>query len=207
MTQTKGKFFVLEGIDGSGGETQRKRLADRFRENSIPAEVLKYPDYSGPIGNLIHEYLYNKYDFSKEVQVLLYTADFLKDKQKIEQWKEEGKVIIADRYFLSTLAFQCLHDVPIENALEIAKLLKLPVPDLILLLDTPVKTSMERKNKEKSGNLDRHESNEAFLGEVADLYRHLAENNVFAPWKVIDGEQPIEQVTDSIWQAISPQLD
>lgn len=199
-----GKFFAFEGIDGCGGETQTNKLVAHLKERSLPVEKLSYPDYAGPIGKLIHEYLHAKYDFSKDVQLLLYFADFLKDKQKIEQWLNEGKMLVADRYVPSTLAYQCGNDVPLQTGLEMTRLFKLPVPDKIIYLDITPETSILRKTKEKQGNLDRHESDRQFLSDLVHSYKRLRKENIFAPWEVVEGEQSIEEVASDIWQIISP---
>lgn len=201
-----GKFFVLEGIDGCGGETQSNLLVERLKEAGVPATKLSYPDYRGPIGQLIHRYLREEYEFPKDVQLLLYLADFLKDKETIERLRAEGKMVVADRYASSTLAYQCFQGVSLERALSIVQLLELPVPDAILYLRITADTSIARKMKEKGGDLDRNESNRQFLAGLIGSYNRLSEENRFAPWHALNGEQPVENVAEDIWQIISPQL-
>lgn len=186
---TRGKFIVIEGIDGAGGETQTKRLLRYLKKQKISVASLSYPDYKGPIGELIKKYLYKKYNFAKDVQLLLYFADFLKDKEKIERWLAEGKTIVSDRYFSSTVAYQCLNGFPVEGALEVAKLFDLPIPDLIIYVDISPETSMKRKAKEKRAKLDRNESNKKFLTEIRAFYKELAARQVFARWNEISGEE------------------
>lgn len=206
MSSTKGKFIVIEGIDGSGGETQSKKIAKYLRGQKKPVRVLSYPDYRGPIGQLINKYLHKKYNFSKEVQFLLYFSDFLKDKEKINKWLSEGATIIADRYFSSTIAYQCLpkagsrglNGVSVDIALAVSKLFTLPRPDLIIYLRVSPEISMARKRKEKGGNLDRHEADKKFLAELAAFYTELAKKQVLAKWVAIDGEKSIEEVFTEI---------
>lgn len=186
-------FIVVEGIDGAGGETQSKLLFNFLRKEKIPVEKLTYPDYQGPIGKLIHQFLYKKYQFSTEVQFLLYFTDFLKDIKKIRKWQEERKFIIADRYFTSTLAYQCQKGFPLKSALNIAKIFDLPRPDLIIFLKISPQTSIKRKFKEKN-NLDRHESDKKFLTQLAKFYEKLIKNQIFGRWLVIDAEKPIKEV-------------
>jgi len=202
LSMEKNKFIVFEGIDGSGGETQANILVETLKKQGIDVVQHAYPDYTGPIAQLIHDYLHNKYEFSKEVQFLLYFADFLKDKEKIQQWLGQGKTIVADRYFTTTIAYQCLNGVPLDNALQIAQMFQLPVPDKVLLLDISAETSIERKTKEKDGNLDRNESSKQFLADLASLYRELAAKNAFGQWTIINGEQTIEKVTEDVIQIL-----
>lgn len=199
---SRGKFIVFEGIDGCGGETQSKKLVQYLKKRGQPAQLLSYPDYKGPIGKLIREYLYKRYNFSKEVQLLLYFADFLKDKEKIQKWLQEGKTIVSDRYFSSTIAYQCLNGFPVGNALQVSKLFDLPVPNVIMYLDITPETSMRRKIKEKKGKLDRHEVDKKFLSGLVKFYRRLIKKQTFARWVVINGEQPIEKVSADVHEIV-----
>lgn len=192
-----GKFIVFEGIDGAGSETQTRLLFNYLKKEKKSVEKLFYPDYKGPIGKLIHQYLHKKYDFSVETQFLLYTTDFLKDKEKIRKWKKERKIIISDRYFTSTLAYQCLKGFPLKSALEIANLFKFPKPDLVIYLKVSPEISIQRKLKEKK-NLDRHEADKEFLSELDNFYEKLIKNQIFGKWIVIDGEKSIEEVFKEI---------
>jgi len=192
----KGKLVVIEGIDGAGGETQSKLLLECLRSRKIPCERIYYPDYGNPFGDLIHQYLHKKYDFSVDTQFLLYALDMVKDGEKILGWLAQGKIVIADRYFTSTIAYQGLR-FPIENALKFAEIFRLPKPDVILYLKVSPETSIKRKKGEKK-NLDRNEADRAFLEKVSVSYENLVKNQVWGSWFVIDGEKSIEDVFSQI---------
>jgi dTMP kinase len=193
----EGKFIVFEGIDGAGGETQSKLLFNYFKRQKIPVERISYPDYRGPIGKLIHKFLHKKYDFPPQIQFLLYFTDFLKDKEKIENWRKENKIIISDRYFTSTLAYQGQKGFSIEKALKISKIFDLPKPDLIIYLKISPETSIKRKFREKK-NLDRHEADKKFLEKISQFYNKLIKNQIFGKWVVVNGEMSIEEVAKEI---------
>ncbi|MBZ9569473.1 dTMP kinase [Patescibacteria group bacterium] len=192
-----GQFIVFEGIEGAGGETQSKLLFDFFKEQGKQVKRLSYPDNKGPIGELIHRFLHREYEFSPRVQFLLYFLDFLKDKQKIEKWQREKMVIISDRYFTSTLAYQCAQSFPLQDALNIAQIFELPKPDLVIYLKISPKTGIQRKLKEKN-NLDRHESSKQFIESVADFYEKLIKNQIYSKWVVVSGERSIKEVFEEI---------
>jgi dTMP kinase len=137
-----------------------------------------------------------------ETQFLLYFLDFLKDKKKIEKWKKQGKIVIADRYFTSTLAYQGQKGIPLKSALKIAQISDLPKPDLIIYLKISAKTAIKRKFKEKN-NLDRHEADKKFLEKVAKFYETLAKKQIFGKWVVIDGEKSTEEVFSRIKTIVS----
>ena len=192
-----GKLIVFEGIDGAGCETQVKLLFDYLKRQGKSVERLYYPDYEGPIGKLIHQYLHKQYEFSVDIQFLLYFTDFIKDREKINQWIGEGKIVICDRYFTSTLAYQGLRGFSIKKALELARRFKLPKPDLIIYLRVSPEVSMSRKYKEKK-DLDRNEADKKFLKKVWDSYEKLIKGKFFSKWAVIDGEKSIKEVFQQI---------
>jgi len=192
-----GKLIVIEGIDGAGGETQSKLLLEYLRSRKISAERIYYPDYGNSIGRFIHDYLHKKHDLTPDMQFLLYSTDMVKDRGKILGWLARGRTVIADRYFTSTMAYQGLGGIPVENALKFAEIFSLPKPDFIFYLKTSPETSMKRKKGEKR-DLDRNERDLRLLENVSKSYEELAKNQVWASWFVIDGEKSIEEVFGQI---------
>ena len=197
-----GKLIVLEGMDGAGSEVQSKTLLEFLKEQSIPTERLYYPDYSGPIGNFIHDYLHSKHELPAISQFLMFAADIAKDKKKIEQWLKEDKWVICDRYFTSTLAYQCPEALTLDSALKIAEQLGIRKPDIVFFLKISPETSFERKKKEKGDDIDRNEGDVELQQRMLVRYNGLASDNVFGRWVVLDGEKPIEGVFEEIKSAL-----
>lgn len=191
------RFVVFEGIDGAGTEEQSRRLIRFLSSRKIPAVGLQYPGYHNPLGKFIHEYLHNEFDLSPEVQALVYAADMIGDRDTIRSLLNQGKYVIADRYFTSTLAYQGLRGVKTQSLLKLAELFNIPKPDLILFLKVSPETSMKRKQKEKT-DLDRNESDKAFLEKVSLFYDELIREQVFSRWYVLDGEKSKEQVFEQV---------
>ncbi len=194
----KGKLIILEGLDGAGIETQTKLLIKYLNDNGISSERIEYPDYDRAIGKLIQDYLYNKYDFDPDTQVMLYIADMVKDKTKIQKWLSEGKVVVSQRYATSTMAYQGLKGFSVEKIVKLAELFDLPKPDLIIYLKISAETSMIRKSEEKENGLDRHESDKKLLEDLYGSYKNLMENSVFGEWVELDGEKSIEEIAQEI---------
>jgi len=197
----EGVFVVVEGIDGAGTETQSKLLLDYLKKKGHPVERICYPDYDQPLGRLIHEYLHRKYDFSPEAQVMLYAADMVKDRDKINRWLDKGRIVIADRYITSTIAYQGFRGFPVEKIVKLAELFGLPRPDFVAYLKVSAEASIKRKLKEKN-ELDRNEEDGQLLEKLGAFYKKLAEQNVFGKWVVIDGEQPKEKVFEEIIKSV-----
>ena len=202
MADLKGKFIVIEGLDGAGGSTQANKLASLLLKNGCLTEKLAYPDYSNHIGQLLLKMLQDKefrskgMEFTPTLQFLLFSADMVKDSDSITGWLEEGKTVIADRYFPSTLAYQSAMGFPLKSGLAFAELFRLPKPDYTIYLKILPETSGKRKKQE--GSLDWFEEDISFLAKVAKEYEHLAKNNVFGQWHVVDAEREISAVAQGI---------
>jgi dTMP kinase len=189
----KGRLIVLEGIDGAGGESQSKLLLDYLKGRGIPAERVRYPDYGNSIGRFLHDYQHGKHELSVDMQFLLYATDMVKDRDKILAWLDEGKTVIADRYFTSTMAYQGLRGFPLESCLKFAEMFRLPKPDVILFLRVSPETSIKRKKGEKK-DLDRNESDRELHRKVSESYESLVKKQVWGSWFVLDGEKSKEDV-------------
>jgi len=194
MLMAKGKLVVFEGIDGAGLETQTKKLTEHLATQGVKVRAFDYPDYPSPVGRLIREYLYSDAEFPVNMQFLLHMADRAKDAPEIRECLRQGDAVVCNRYFTSILGYQCGQGFPLENALKIAEMFGISVPDYVFYLKISPKTSTERKNKEKAGNIDRNEKNESLKRQASAMYDRLARDNVFGRWYVIDGEKSVEDV-------------
>jgi dTMP kinase len=189
----KGKLIVFEGVDGAGTETQSKLLLRYLNENDRDATRIGYPDYEGDLGKLIRQFLDKKKDLSAEMQFLLYAGDMVKDREKINALLNQGKMVIADRYFNSTIVYQGLRGFRLENALKFSEDFGIPEPDVVIFLKISPDESAKRKLGE-NGKLDRHEEDKLFLERVNKSYEKMAIDNVFGRWFIIDGEKPKQEV-------------
>ncbi|MFA5013262.1 MAG: dTMP kinase [Candidatus Paceibacterota bacterium] len=194
----EGKFIVLDGIDGCGKGTQTKLLSDFLIQKGYKVVNKHYPEYGQPIGDIINEWLHKKYDFNVESQVLLYFADFIKDKQLIGETVKNSGIMLADRYFTTTIVYQHLKGFPLENLIKLADLFELPKPDLSILIRISAETSLARKSKQKPDRLDRHEEDKKFQSSLAETFEKIAAQKALCDWEIVDGEQPIENVHQQI---------
>jgi len=189
-----GKFIVIEGIDGCGKGTQTKLLSDFLSQKGRNVVLRKYPEYGKPIGDLISNWLYSKeYDFNVDAQTLLYFADFIKDKEYLENNLKDGKIILSDRYFTSTIVYQKIKGMPISKLETLSQMFGLVKPDLVIYIKISPETSFKRKSSQK--DLDRHEGDKKFL---KTLFNNFEETAKKYNWEIVDGERPIEEVTKDI---------
>lgn len=112
MKQERGKFIVVEGIDGSGKSTLVNRLVDTMNEVlSIPTIGTSEPT-SGPIGKMIREYLRGEKELRDEYSLQpLYMADRLEHLAEIQKILDDGTSVVCDRFFMSSVAYGCYPDI------------------------------------------------------------------------------------------------
>lgn len=198
---SKNLFIVFEGIDGSGCETQSKLLAAWLRRKGRRVLKLKYPDYSDPYGRLVRFYLNGRLKLTQDRLFLTHLINQMKDRELIGKNLADRSFVVSDRYFASNLAYNCDKSIPVDKALKVASVFKLPKPDIIFLLDTKPETAIKRKAMEK-GILDITERNIFKLRQVSQTYKNLARKNIWSQWFVIDGNRPIDDIKADILKVL-----
>ena len=183
-------YIVFEGIDGAGKSTQIQLLKEWLEANGFVVETLVEPTDS-EVGKLIRRILQRPDANDEDVQrvlALLFAADrmFIMDKLN-----DDSKIIISDRSFISSLAYQ----EPLEWVEEINRYAKRP--DLLILLDLDVKKSVAR-----TSGKDTFE-NEEFLTGVRDNYLNLVKNYEH---QIIDANNGVIKVSSDIKKAVAPYL-
>ena len=136
----RGRLVVLEGHEGVGKSTQVRRLAAYLEQRGAPAVVVREPGGT-PLAEDIRELLLNPTrEIGARAEALLFMASRADLVERvIEPALVNGRVVLADRFFLSTYAYQIAgrglleHQVRTANALATCEL----TPDLTLLLLVP----------------------------------------------------------------------
>jgi dTMP kinase len=186
----RGKFIVLEGIDGSGKRTQVEALAREISRRGIAFSQISFPNYGGFFGKLVAQFLNGDFGSLAAVDphfsALLYAGDRLESKSAIELALNAGKVVLADRYVASNLAHQGAR-VPREKRAEFLAWLKqleyevqaLPAEDLVIYLRVPA-AEAHRLVGEKGvrdytkSRRDLQEADLAHLEAASQVYDELA---------------------------------
>ncbi len=193
-------FIVIEGIDGAGCETQAKNLAKMLQDNGKTVSLIKYPDYERNVGKLIKEFLYQNKDLTAEQQFLLYTLQFVMDSKMIAE-KRGQEIVIADRYFTTTLCYQTLEGIDLKMAEDFAKSFKIELPDAVYYLNVNPETAISRKSGEDKEK-NRREKDFEFIRKTYIQYENLVKNQVWTKWINIDGNKSIEEVTKDIYNKL-----
>jgi dTMP kinase len=199
-------FVVIEGIDGAGCETQAKLIAKKIRTEqcSVPTKLIKYPDYEKNVGRLIKEFLYQNKNLSAEAQFLLYSLQFILDKEEIRK-RRKNQIIIADRYFTSALCYQTLEGVNLRTALRFASDFKIEKPDLVFYLNVQPEIAIQRKFGEAKEK-NRREKDFQFIKKTYEQYQKLIKNQVWTRWVEIDGERKVDEISEEIYNNLKTQM-
>ena len=195
----KGKFIVFEGIDGAGLTTQAE-LLEKYLRNKKHEVVLTKEPTNNLIGGIIRAALKKEWITSNTTLQLLFSADRAHHLEKeIIPALDDGKIVISDRYFLSTIAYGMIE---VEKEWLKALNSKFLLPDLIFIIDVPVEVSIERIKASRFG-LELFEEKKK-LERVRKNFLELSKEykNCF----VIDGNKSIEEVHKEIVKIVEERL-
>lgn len=195
----KGLFIALEGPDGSGKSTITNLIRSYLEDKEIDFIITREPGGTS-IGESIRNMILdnNNTDMKPETEALLYAASRAQHvHEKIRPALEEGRLVLCDRFVLSSLAYQGVgRNLGIEKVKNINDFaIDGTYPDLILFFYVDPETALSRKTQGLSADRLELEGNK-FHEEVYRGYIDLIEKypkNV----KIIDATQSIEEVLKS----------
>lgn len=190
-------FLVIEGLDGSGKSTQLKLLRAYLEKEEIIYRYLHFPRTgSGIFGELIGMFLRGDLGKIDEVNPylvsLIYAADRNDARKDMLSWLDKGRLLVADRYVMSNVAFQC---AKLDNRRQRDELRDwifhleydyygIPRPDLNIFLDVPFEFTRKnlvtsRKGDDRGylkGGRDIHEADLEFQQKVRQVYLGQSES-------------------------------
>jgi dTMP kinase len=199
----RGRFVVLEGLDGAGTTTQAARLALVLRRAGHRVVLTREPS-DGPVGVMLREALQGRPRPGGEMLTdaalaLLFAADRLDHlASKVEPGLASGAVVVSDRYVLSSFAYQGrVLDPTWVEALNA----KAQAPDLTLFLEVRPRVAAARREL-RGGHKDRFDDarTQAAVARAYDavVARHARTQRV----RRLDGELPVEGVADLVQAAV-----
>lgn len=202
----QGNLITFEGIDFSGKSVQANLLHGALKDRKLPVLILREPggtEISEKIRSVLLDNANHK--MSAMTEVLLYSAARAQMvRENILPNLEKGTVVICDRYFDSTTAYQGF-----GRRIDLDFIKKLNnfateevVPDLTFLIDLDPKIALQRTKTD----LDRLEKEDSeFHQRVRKGYLEIARSNPDR-FVVIDGTQSIEAIQDEIFMKIKLKL-
>jgi dTMP kinase len=167
MEKNRGKFIVIEGLDGSGKTSLSKMLAEKL------GAVYTFQPSGGPIGLLARDVLAKRVTVCTRALAAIFAADRAEHTENtVKPALESGRHVICDRYYMSNMVYQG-GEMPPDTIFMINKLLipeELFVPDLTVFIDALPKDCIERINADKSrGSRNLYEETDE-LTEIRERY-------------------------------------
>ena len=190
-----GVLVNLEGIDGCGKSTQSKLLLEKLEGEGEKVIILKEPT-KRPHGQKLWDVLHGKRKATNEEILELFVLDRIQHvEEKIQPALDDGTVILMDRYYYSSMAYQVAGGIDVEDIRK--KHAFAPKPDVVLIFDLPVSVALERVK----GHSDADEfEKEEHLEKVRVAYLDL-ENDPLV--RIVDATRTPEEIFEDVWRLVS----
>ena len=197
----EGVFISFEGGEGSGKSTQTKLLKEWLEKNNETVLLTREPGGT-PLGNQLREILLDNKTglISPRAEALMYAADRANHVfAKIRPALDKGEIVITDRYFDSSVAYQGAGRVLLPA--EVARISRWATesltPTLTIIMDLPAEIGLARLD-----STDRLESEPlAFHERVRQEYLNLA-NTDPERFMIVDASLAIEQIHEIIIERV-----
>ena len=185
----------LEGIDGCGKSTQCKLLMEKFQKENENVVILKEPT-DGKYGKKLWEMLKGQREATTEEILDLFVKDRREHvNEKIKPALDDGKIVLMDRYYYSTIAYQAAAGIDVERIRKDNEFA--PKPDIVLIFDLPVDLAMERVRGHSVADAFEKEEH---LEKVREAYLNLEDDPLV---RIIDSTRTPEDIFAEVWNLVS----
>ena len=184
MQARGGVFIVIEGIDGAGKTLHSRNLCFQLHKMRYEVRYTAEPSNSF-VGRLIREEFLHRRKIPPEMETLLFAADrFQHIQNQISPILQQNGIVVSDRYYYASIAYQGAQGVDIEWIRFINNFAF--KPDLAIYMDVPPDVALSRIRRSKSvmEQLDLQKK-------VREIYLELVRKKELT---YIDGNQSIEAV-------------
>lgn len=197
------KFITFEGVEGCGKSTQSKLLQDSLAQRNISATLTREPGGTKASEAIREILLSDDFDaLEGKTETFLNFASRIEHVEKLIKPKiADGEVIICDRFFDSTIAYQGhgfggdVNEIRVLNDIAIGGF----SPDITFLIDIDVEKSFARIGSRKTNN--RYERLDLdFHKRVREGFLQIAKNNKRVV--IIDGDRAVEEIAQEILNII-----
>ena len=185
----------LEGIDGCGKSTQSELLREKLEGEGEKVIILKEPT-KRPHGQKLWDMLHGKRKATNEEILELFVLDRIQHvEEKIQPALDDGAVVLMDRYYYSSMAYQVAGGIDVEDIRK--KHAFAPKPDVVLIFDLPVSVALERVK----GHSDADEfEKEEHLEKVRVAYLNLGNDPLV---RIVDATGTPEEIFGNVWKSVS----
>jgi dTMP kinase len=184
------KLIVFEGIDGAGKTTVSRKIVEILSSKGFKTFYTKEPSDS-PFAQLLND-LKTKIDTGPIIDALAMSLDrAFHMMNEVEPKLAEGYVVVMDRYYHSTIAYQGAMGADIKWIRDINRVFRRP--DIAFYLDVSVETAM-RRIRDKKSRWPFYEFKD-FLSKVRDIYLKLVEESELI---YVDAERDLNDVINQV---------
>ncbi|MFL2804238.1 MAG: dTMP kinase [Dehalococcoidia bacterium] len=205
MKKLPGKLIVFEGVEGCGKTTQSQLLSKYFYDNQIDHLLVREPGGT-ETGEQIRSILLHSEELNGLSELfLLSAARQILISQKVIPALKSGKIVISDRFYFSSLAYQG-HARGIDESviLNLSEIASLEIyPDIAFLIDISTSQSFNRKINDKKDRFERESSD--FHNSVRNGYLSIAKSDKNL-WRIIEGNKNISEVHEEIILLLNEKL-
>ena len=179
----RGVLICFEGIDYSGKSTLSRKVVNKLIDMNIPVLYIHYPKKKPDLTS------------SPDRLVKHFLREMADDRDAILDHIKHKGIVVVDRWFYSTLAYQGIS----EATIELIRNLNLPVPELIILLDAdPAELTARRRD-----NPDAFEKRMELQRTVRTRYLQLMEKRFFGGrWFKLNALDPLSKKTEQVLKEI-----
>lgn len=186
-------LIAIEGIDGSGKSTIANYLKEELEKEGFRVVVYKEPTNSVH-GQKIRQSFNNRLDAHKELELFLLDRKHDVEKNILPALKK-GYIIVMDRYYYSTIAYQGARGIDIDKIKKMNEKIA-PKPDLVIILDVKPEIGI-RRIKERGDKPNKFEDLE-YLEKVRKIFLELKDDNIV----IVDANKNIEFVKNEVLRVI-----
>lgn len=198
-------FITFEGLDFSGKSTQATILVEKLRKIGAIVHFLREPGGTA-ISERIRDILLDKknLEITDAAELLLFSAARAQlVKEVIVPALRRGEIVVCDRYYDSTTAYQGygrgIDPVAVRGINRLAT--DGTDPDITFLVDIPVEEIEKRKHR-AGLSFDRMESSgRTFYERVRNGYHEIAENEA-RRFVVVNGMRGVDEIAADIWKVV-----
>ena len=166
-----GRLIAFEGVDGCGKSTQLECLAEHLRRVGCDV-VTTYEPTHGPTGDRIRQMARSGEALEPSEELRWFVEDRrVHVAEVIEPALRTNRVVLTDRYYLSTVAYQGARGLDFEAILADSEA-EFPIPDLVVLLEMNPERALSRVHA-RGGVIEKVFEQKDFLERVAEVFRAI----------------------------------
>ena len=200
-------FIVFEGIDGAGTSTQIKKLVERGNSCCEGRFVATAEPTGSETGRFLRRMLGGEFSVDEKTNAYLFAADrceHIFGKNGVKELCESGKIVVSDRYFFSSMAYQS-----VSCGDELPRLLNspFPLPEILFYFEINPEISLGRvnargENKEIYETIEKQKAIAAQYEKVISEYEKTAGETGMKIVR-INAADTIENISEEIWKYIN----